>query len=83
MKGSGKTDLCIGLIEEAAIDNIPSIVIDPKGDICNLCLAFPKLNASSFKPWIEDSTKAQETSDLLKNSHKLKKQFILQKVQQR
>lgn len=67
MTGSGKTGLGIGLIEEAAIDNIPSIVIDPKGDMGNLCLAFAKLDASSFEPGMEDSNKAQETADLWKN----------------
>ena len=67
MTGSGKTGLGIGLIEEAAIDNIPSIIIDPKGDMGNLCLAFPQLDAPSFEPWMEDSTKAQETADLWKN----------------
>ncbi len=43
MTGSGKTGLCIGLLEEAAIDGIPSIVIDPKGDLANLLLTFPDL----------------------------------------
>src|SRR4051812_47695897 len=43
MTGSGKTGLCIGLLEEAAIDHIPSIVIDPKGDLSNLLLTFPDL----------------------------------------
>ena len=41
MTGSGKTGLCISLLEEAAIDNIPSIIIDPKGDMGNLLLSFP------------------------------------------
>ena len=59
MTGSGKTGLCIGLLEEAAIDNIPAIVIDPKGDIANLLLTFPELRGSDFLPWIntEDATK--------------------------
>jgi hypothetical protein len=52
MTGSGKTGLCIGLLEEAAIDGIPSIVIDPKGDLCNLMLTFPGLTAEEFLPWI-------------------------------
>ena len=43
MTGSGKTGLCVSLIEEAAIDNVPAILIDPKGDLGNLCLAFPNL----------------------------------------
>ena len=54
MTGSGKTGLGISLLEEAAIDNIPSIIIDPKGDMGNLLLTFPKLQANDFKPWIEE-----------------------------
>ena len=42
MTGSGKTGLCVSLIEEAAIDGVPSILIDPKGDITNLLLTFPR-----------------------------------------
>jgi DNA helicase HerA-like ATPase len=42
MTGSGKTGLCIGLLEEAAIDGIPAIVIDPKGDLADLMLTFPE-----------------------------------------
>lgn len=60
MTGSGKTGLGIGLIEEAAIDNIPSIIIDPKGDMGNLCLAFPKMQGEDFEPWVEASN-ADET----------------------
>lgn len=52
MTGSGKTGLCIGLIEEAAIDNIPAIIIDPKGDLGNLMLTFPDLKGEDFLPWI-------------------------------
>jgi hypothetical protein len=52
MTGSGKTGLCISLIEEAAIDGIPAILIDPKGDLPNLCLTFPNLSPSDFRPWI-------------------------------
>ncbi|MEO5925193.1 MAG: ATP-binding protein [Bryobacteraceae bacterium] len=52
MTGSGKTGLCIGLLEEAAIDNIPAIVIDPKGDLSNLLLTFPDLKPEDFAPWI-------------------------------
>jgi len=54
MTGSGKTGLCIALLEEAAMDNIPSIIIDPKGDIANLMLAFPGLDGTSFRPWIQE-----------------------------
>src|SRR5437773_684914 len=52
MTGSGKTGLCIDLLEEAVLDNIPAIVIDPKGDITNLLLAFPNLRPEDFAPWI-------------------------------
>ncbi|MBN2420592.1 MAG: DUF87 domain-containing protein [Deltaproteobacteria bacterium] len=55
MTGSGKTGLCISLLEEALIDGIPAIVIDPKGDICNLLLTFPDLRPEDFRPWINES----------------------------
>lgn len=54
MTGSGKTGLCIGLLEEAAIDGIPAIVIDPKGDLANLLLTFPQLRGEDFAPWINE-----------------------------
>ncbi|HZN33138.1 MAG TPA: DUF87 domain-containing protein, partial [Pirellulaceae bacterium] len=53
MTGSGKTGLCIALLEEAAIDGIPAIVIDPKGDLANLLLTFPELRPADFQPWID------------------------------
>ena len=52
MTGSGKTGLCIGLLEEAAIDGIPAIIVDPKGDLSNLLLTFPDLAPQDFLPWI-------------------------------
>jgi len=52
MTGSGKTGLCLSLLEEAAIDNIPALVIDPKGDLANLLLTFPELRGSDFEPWV-------------------------------
>ncbi len=52
MTGSGKTGLCIGLLEEAAIDDVPTIIIDPKGDMTNLLLQFPNLLPADFEPWI-------------------------------
>ena len=58
MTGSGKTGLGITLLEEAAIDNIPSIIIDPKGDLTNLALTFPQMRAEDFEPYI-DETEAQ------------------------
>jgi hypothetical protein len=54
MTGSGKTGLCLSLIEEAAIDGIPAILIDPKGDIANLLLTFPELRSQDFAPWINE-----------------------------
>jgi hypothetical protein len=53
MTGSGKTGLCLSLVEEAAIDQIPVIAIDPKGDLSNLLLTFPSLDGSAFAPWVE------------------------------
>ncbi|MDH3626039.1 MAG: DUF87 domain-containing protein [Acidobacteriota bacterium] len=53
MTGSGKTGLCIDLLEEAALDGIPSLVIDPKGDMGNLLLTFPELDGPSFRPWVD------------------------------
>ncbi len=53
MTGSGKTGLCIGLLEEAALQHIPAIVIDPKGDLTNLLLHFPALAPADFQPWID------------------------------
>jgi len=52
MTGSGKTGLCLGLLEEAAIDDVPAILIDPKGDISNLVLQFPELRPQDFAPWV-------------------------------
>src|SRR6476661_2435210 len=54
MTGSGKTGLCIALLEEAAIDGIPAIIIDPKGDLGNLLLTFPNLSAKDFEPWVNE-----------------------------
>jgi hypothetical protein len=60
MTGSGKTGLCIGLLEEAAIDGIPSIIIDPKGDLSNLLLTFPGLKGADFRPWINEEDAAKK-----------------------
>jgi hypothetical protein len=54
MTGSGKTGLCINLLEEAAIDGIPAIIIDPKGDLGNLLLTFPNLAPHDFLPWVNE-----------------------------
>jgi hypothetical protein len=65
MTGSGKTGLGIGLLEEALIDGIPVIAIDPKGDLPNLLLNFPQLQPAEFRPWINepDALKAGLTPD--------------------
>ena len=60
MTGSGKTGLGVGLIEEAAIDNIPSIIIDPKGDMGDLCLTDPAFSPETFEPWVADEAKSKE-----------------------
>lgn len=59
MTGSGKTGLGITLIEEAAMDNIPVIVIDPKGDMGNVCLTDPEFRAESFLPWVTSEAEAK------------------------
>src|SRR5512134_1109161 len=56
MTGSGKTGLCITLLEEAALAGIPAIIIDPKGDLTNLVLHFPDLAPQDFQPWIDPET---------------------------
>ncbi len=61
MTGSGKTGLCIDLLEEAAMQKIPAIIIDPKGDLTNLFLHFPELKPSDFEPWINpDLARSEE-----------------------
>lgn len=67
MTGSGKTGLCVGLLEEAALEGIPAIMIDPKGDLTNLLLHFPELRPADFTPWIdpEEARRAQTTVEAL------------------
>lgn len=60
MTGSGKTGLCLSLLEEAAIDGIPALCIDPKGDLSNLKLTFPELRPSDFEPWIDPAEAERE-----------------------
>jgi len=60
MTGSGKTGLCLSLLEEAAIDGVPAICIDPKGDLGNLMLTFPNLAPSDFEPWIDAGDAARK-----------------------
>lgn len=71
MTGSGKTGLGISLLEEACIDNIPSIIIDPKGDLTNLALAFENLSADEFLPFMdanEAANKGISVADLAKET---------------
>jgi hypothetical protein len=65
MTGSGKTGLGVVLIEEALRSGLPVLAIDPKGDLTNLCLTFPNLDPSDFRPWIDEAQarNAGETSD--------------------
>ncbi|MGW8226377.1 MAG: helicase HerA domain-containing protein, partial [Anaerolineales bacterium] len=77
MTGSGKTGLCVDMMEEAALKGIPALMIDPKGDITNLLLHFPELAPDDFQPWINpdqarraDKTiqeAAEQTADLWRN----------------
>ena len=60
MTGSGKTGLCLDLLEEAGLDRIPALVIDPKGDIANLLLTFPDLKPEDFRPWIDEGQAQRE-----------------------
>ena len=60
MTGSGKTGLCISLLEEAAIDGVPALAIDPKGDLGNLLLTFPELRPEDFRPWIDEGEAERE-----------------------
>lgn len=59
MTGSGKTGLLISLLEEAAIDRIPALVLDPKGDLSNLMLTFPELRPTDFAPWVDPDAAAR------------------------
>jgi hypothetical protein len=65
MTGSGKTGLCIDLLEEAALNNIPALMIDPKGDITNTLLHFPELQPTDFKPWVnpDDARRSGKTME--------------------
>lgn len=64
MTGSGKTGLCLGLLEEAAIDGIPAIAIDPKGDLGNLLLSFPDLKPNDFLPWVDPGAATRQGKTL-------------------
>jgi len=60
MTGSGKTGLCLALLEEALLDGVPVIAIDPKGDLGNLALTFPALAATDFEPWVDPAQAQRE-----------------------
>ncbi len=64
MTGSGKTGLCIGMLEEAALNGIPALMIDPKGDITNALLHFPDLLPQDFRPWVNPDQARQEGKSL-------------------
>ena len=55
MTGSGKTGLGVVLIEEVLRAGLPALLIDPKGDLTNLCLTFPDLAPADFRPWIDEA----------------------------
>ena len=79
MTGSGKTGLCLDLIEEAAIDGVPAILIDPKGDLGNLLLTFPQLRGEDFLPWInvdEARTKGLSPQDYAQQQAELWKKGL-------
>lgn len=63
MTGSGKTGLCLSLLEEAALDGIPAIAVDPKGDLANLLLTFPDLAPADFLPWVDAGEAARKGLD--------------------
>lgn len=65
MTGSGKTGMCVGLLEEAGLDKIPALIIDPKGDMGNLLLQFPQLRPQDFQPWVNqgDAERKGQTVD--------------------
>ena len=65
MTGSGKTGLCIDLLEEAALQGIPALMIDPKGDITNALLHFPQLRPEDFQPWVDPDAARREGKTLM------------------
>ena len=67
MTGSGKTGLGVVLLEEALRNGIPTLVLDPKGDMTNLALRFPGLSADEFAPWVPEGSDAAETSTMWKD----------------
>ncbi len=75
MTGSGKTGLCLSLLEEAAIDGIPAIAVDPKGDLGNLLLTFPDLQPSDFEPWVDASEAERQGLEVADYAEKVAKRW--------
>ncbi|MBX3245829.1 MAG: hypothetical protein KF901_01465 [Myxococcales bacterium] len=75
MTGSGKTGLCVSLLEEAAIDGVPAICIDPKGDLGNLLLTFPSLAPDDFEPWIDVAEAARRGQSVAERARDVAKQW--------
>jgi hypothetical protein len=75
MTGSGKTGLCLGLLEEAAIDGIPAICIDPKGDLGNLLLTFPNLSPQDFAGWVDAGEAARRNLSVEQYAAKVAEQW--------
>jgi len=73
MTGSGKTGLCIDFLEEAALNDIPAIIIDPKGDMANLLLHFPDLAPEDFQPWIDPDEARRDEQTVEEKSEKIAK----------
>ncbi len=85
MTGSGKTGLSIALLEEAAIDGIPAIIIDPKGDLTNLLLQFPDLDPRDFAAWLNPDDARQKNLTVEQYSEQLAqrwRQGLLESKQQ-
>ncbi len=64
MTGSGKTGLGVVLLEEAARAGLPTLIIDPKGDMGNLALRFPDLTAAEFRPWVTEEEAKRAGTDV-------------------
>ncbi len=81
MTGSGKTGLGVGLLEEAALDGVPALIVDPKGDMGNLLLTFPKLRPENFEPWMDANAaarKGKSTRDMAVQTAKLWREGLAQ-----
>ncbi len=75
MTGSGKTGLCVNLLEEAALNNIPALMIDPKGDVTNTLLHFPELLPQDFQPWVNPDEARREGLSLAQAAEKAANQW--------